>query len=452
MAFKIKYNPKLSDRENFNLLLVDCGYPSDRVSELKVKQGPVDISETPTGLNASVYIEVPASIASQYSNAHQESFTPEAEGNKVFHHRYKRLTANEHFVSEATVIDSDVEYDHGVDRFGSTTRYIMEALGFSNVLRPEDYGKLTIQGIDNSLVQYGSNKIRVSLSNMLSFKDFSSGSFVLNMSADATSGKRVLLKLSITDLPNPDSFKIPKETYEGTDLAYTSKGNIIQPKVIKLNDLISNEIGLVTDKVKEVMFSDSQGKQQFFSDKYSFTRKGLVPKTAVYPKTVTVENTPNLLNLVKYVSPTDNHPYIAGDVNVYMIPLVDKEVAQYLGGVSDQTNRFRFDRLDTNSNGTFVIFNVVGKYNAVADSNKFSEFVNQALQGSGLVRKPSNGVSYPDSTLTYKVETSIANDMFMSGPVYIALVPPKTEKLTLREDMDGFEAMILRDASSLPEF
>ena len=78
--------------------------------------------------------------------------------------------------------------------------------------------------------------------------------------------------------------------------------------------------------------------------------------------------------------------------------------------------------------------------------------MNRAVQGSGLIRKPSNGVSYPDSALTYKVETSIANDMFMSGPVYIALVPPKTEKMTLREDMDGFEAMILRDASSLPEF
>lgn len=287
---------------------------------------------------------------------------------------------------------------------------------------------------------------------MLSFKDFNSESFVLNMNADATSGKRVLLKLSITNPVSLPSFKIPEGTYEGTDLAYTSKGNIIQPKVVKLNNLISNEIGLVTDKAREVMFSDKQSKQQFFSDKYSFTRAGAVPKTAVYPKTVTVENTPNLLNLVKYVSPTDNHPYIAGDVNVYMIPLVDKEVAQYLGSVSDQTNHFRFDRLDTNSNGTFVIFNVVGKYNAVADSNKFSEFVNQALQGSGLIRKPSNGVSYPDSTLTYKVETSIANDMFMSGPVYVALVPPKTEKLTLREDMDGFEAMILRDASSLPEF
>ena len=452
MAFKIKYNPKLSDRENFNLLLVDCGYPEGRVSELKVKQGPVDISETPTGLNASVYIEVPASIASQYSNAHQESFTPEAEGNKVFHHRYKRLTVDEHFVSEATVIDSDVEYDHGIDRFDSTTEYIMEALGISNVLRPEDYGKLTIQGIDNSLVQYGSNKVRVSLSNMLSFKDFSSESFVLNMNADATSGKRVLLKLSITNPTSRPSFKIPEGTYEGTDLAYTSKSNIIQPEEVKLNDLISNEIGLVTDKAREAMFTDKPAKQQFFSDKYSFTRAGVVPKTAVYPKTVTVENTPNLLNLVKYVSPTDSHPFIVGNVNVYMIPLVDKEVAQYLGRVSDQTNHFRFDRLDTNSNGTFVIFNVVGKYNAVADSSKFSEFVNQALQGSGLVRKPSNDVSYPDSALIYKVETSIANDMFMSGPVYIALVPPKTEKMTLREDMDGFEAMILRDASSLPEF
>lgn len=452
MAFKIKYNPKLSDRENFDLLLKDCGYPDGRVSELKVKQGPVDISETPTGLNTSIYIEVPASIASQYSNEHQESFTPEAEGNKVFHHRYKRLTVDEHFVSEATVIDSDVEYDHGIDQFTSTNRYAMEALGISNVLRPEDYGKLTIQGIDSNLVQYGSNRIKVSLSNMLSFKDFSSESFVLNMKADATSGKRVLLKLSLTNLPNPDSFKIPEGTYEGTDLAYTSKGNIIQPKVVKLNDLISNEIGLVTDKAREVMFADNQSKQQFFSDKYSFTRVGAVPKTAVYPKTVTVENTPNLLNLVKYVSPTSSHPSIAGDVNVYMIPLVDKEVAQYLGQVSDETNRFRFDRLDTNSNGTFVIFNVVGKYNAVADSSQFTEFVNRALQGSGLIRKPSNGVSYPDSALTYKVETSIANDMFMSGPVYIALVPPKTEKMTLREDMDGFEAMILRDASSLPEF
>lgn len=452
MAFKIKYNPKLSDRENFDLLLKDCGYPDGRVSELKVKQGPVDISETPTGLNTSIYIEVPASIASQYSNEHQESFTPEAEGNKVFHHRYKRLTVDEHFVSEATVTDSDVEYDHGIDQLVSTNRYVMEALGISNVLRPENYGKLTIQGIDNSLIQYGSNRIKVSLSNMLSFKDFSSESFVLNMKADATSGKRVLLKLSLTNIPNPDSFKIPEGTYEGTDLAYTSKGNIIQPKVVKLNDLISNEIGLVTDKAREVMFADNQGKQQFFSDKYSFTRVGAVPKTAVYPKTVTVENTPNLLNLVKYVSPTSSHPSIAGDVNVYMIPLVDKEVAQYLGQVSDQTNRFRFDRLDTNSNGTFVIFNVVGKYNAVADSSQFTEFVNRALQGSGLIRKPSNGVSYPDSALTYKVETSIANDMFMSGPVYIALVPPKTEKMTLREDMDGFEAMILRDASSLPEF
>lgn len=452
MAFKIKYNPKLSDRENFNLLLVDCGYPSDRVSELKVKQGPVDISETPTGLNASVYIEVPASIASQYSNAHQESFTPEAEGNKVFHHRYKRLTVDEHFVSEATVIDSGVEYDHGVDQLATNNGYVMEALGISNVLRPKDYSKLTIQGIDNSLVQYGSNRVKLSLSNMLSFKDFSSESFVLNMSADATSGKRVLLKLSITNPISLPSFKIPEGTYEGTDLAYTSKGNIIQPEEVKLIDLISNEIGLVTDKAREVMFSDSQGKQQFFSDKYSFTRAGVVPKTAVYPKTVTVENTPNLLNLVKYVSPTSSHPSIAGDVNVYMIPLVDKEVAQYLGHVSDETNHFRFDRLDTNSNGTFVIFNVVGKYNAVADSSQFTEFVNRALQGSGLIRKPSNGVSYPDSALTYKVETSIANDMFMSGPVYIALVPPKTEKMTLREDMDGFEAMILRDASSLPEF
>lgn len=452
MAFKIKYNPKLSDRENFNLLLKDCGYPEGRVSELKVKQGPVDISETPTGLNASVYIEVPASIASQYSNTHQESFTPEAEGNKVFHHRYKRLDVSEHFVSEAAVIDSDVEFDHGLDQLATTNQYVMEALGISAVLRPEDYSKLTIQGIDNSLVQYGSNRIKLSLSNMLSFKDFSSESFVLNMNANATSGKRVLLKLSITNPNNLSSFKIPEGTYEGTDFAYTSKGNIIQPKEIKLIDLISNEIGLVTDKVKEIMFSDNQSKQQFFNDKYSFTRIGVVPKTAVYPKTVTVENMPNLLNLVKYVSPTDNHPYIVGDVNVYMIPLVDKEVAQYLGTISDQTNRFRFDRLDTNSNGTFVIFNVVGKYNAVTDSSKFSEFVNQALQGSGLVRKPSNGVSYPDSALTYKVETSIANDMFMSGPVYIALAPPKTEKLTLREDMDGFEAMILRDASSLPEF
>lgn len=145
MAFKIKYNPKLSDRENFDLLLKDCGYPEGRVSELKVKQGPVDISETPTGLNTSIYIEVPASIASQYSNVHQESFTPEAEGNKVFHHRYKRLTADEHFVSEATVIDSDVEYDHGVDQLATNNGYVMEALGISNVLRPKDYSKLTIK-------------------------------------------------------------------------------------------------------------------------------------------------------------------------------------------------------------------------------------------------------------------------------------------------------------------
>ena len=43
---------------------------------------------------------------------------------------------------------------------------------------------------------------------------------------------------NITNPNNLSSFTIPEGTYEGTDFAYTSKGNIIQPKEIKLIALI----------------------------------------------------------------------------------------------------------------------------------------------------------------------------------------------------------------------
>ena len=52
--------------------------------------------------------------------------------------------------------------------------------------------------------------------------------------------------------------------------------------------------------------------------------------------------------------------------------------------------------------------------------------------------------------MIHKVFVDPSDDMFMSEPIYIALVPLE-EKLTLKEGMDGFSALKLADEDTLPE-
>lgn len=91
MALTIKYNPELSDKENFNELLKDAGYPADRIAELRIARTEPNETINPADRNATVYIEVPADLAAKYDNEHQESITPQTEGNKVFRHTYRTL-------------------------------------------------------------------------------------------------------------------------------------------------------------------------------------------------------------------------------------------------------------------------------------------------------------------------------------------------------------------------
>lgn len=74
------------------------------------------------------------------------------------------------------------------------------------------------------------------------------------------------------------------------------------------------------------------------------------------------------------------------------------------------------------------------------------------LNDTGLEKsEPASSVTYTGSAVIHKVFVDPSDDMFMSEPIYIALVPPETEKLTLKEGMDGFSALKLADEDTLPE-
>ena len=68
MALTIKYNPELSDRENFNELLKDAGYPADRIADLRIVRSEPNETINPADRNTTVYIEVAADLAAKYDN------------------------------------------------------------------------------------------------------------------------------------------------------------------------------------------------------------------------------------------------------------------------------------------------------------------------------------------------------------------------------------------------
>nr|DAX86746.1 MAG TPA: hypothetical protein [Caudoviricetes sp.] len=448
MALTIKYNPELSDKENFNELLKDAGYPADRIAELRIARTEPNETVNPADRNAIVYIEVPADLAAKYDNENQESITPQTEGNKVFRHTYRTLNISTAIKAESTVIDSEVGFTADEDITNSPT--IRKANGSAAVFKnQEDANRIIHHGRDGDVVDYGQNIYSVSFVGSLAFHG-SIPEAVTMIKADATAGKQLLFKLTLNGQGDTSEYSVPKGTYEGADVAFAGKGNTIKRVPITLHDLLVLDNSVLNTKYNELAYEDAPHRKQFLHDKFAFTRVSTVPQKTIFPEGLELSIPEGASGLIRYASPMAKYPEVHGNVNTYVLPLLAKEAADYCSKFLDTEEKFKFDKIDTQSNKNIVVFKT-GKYNQETDLPKFEAFIGKMLNETGLERSEApTTVTYDGSVVIHKVFVDPSDDMFMSEPIYIALVPLE-EKLTLKEGMDGFNALKLADEDTLPE-
>lgn len=448
MALTIKYNPELSDKENFNELLKDAGYPADRIAELRIARTEPNETVNPADRNAIVYIEVPADLAAKYDNENQESITPQTEGNKVFRHTYHTLNISTAIKAESTVIDSEVGFTADEDITNSPT--IRKANGSAAVFKnQEDANRINHHGRDGDVVDYGQNIYSVSFVGSLAFHG-SIPEAVTMIKADATAGKQLLFKLTLNGQGDTSEYSVPKGTYEGADVAFAGKGNTIKRVPITLHDLLVLGNSVLNTKYNELAYEDAPHRKQFLQNKFAFTRVSTVPQKTIFPEGLELSIPEGASGLIRYASPMAKYPEVHGNVNTYVLPLLAKEAADYCSKFLDTEEKFKFDKIDTQSNKNIVVFKT-GKYNQETDLPKFEAFIGKMLNETGLERSEApTTVTYDGSVVIHKVFVDPGDDMFMSEPIYIALVPLE-EKLTLKEGMDGFSALKLADEDTLPE-
>lgn len=448
MALTIKYNPELSDRENFNELLKDAGYPADRIADLRIVRSEPNETINPADRNTTVYIEVPADLAAKYDNENQESITPQTEGNKVFRHTYRTLNISTAIKAESTVIDSEVGFQSDEDISNSPT--IRKANGSAVIFKnQEDVSRIIHHGRDSDVVDYGQNVYSVSFVGSLAFHG-SIPEAVTTIKADATAGKQLLFKLTLNGQGDTSEYSVPKGTYDGADVAFAGKGNTIKRVPITLHDLLVLGNSVLNTKYNELAYEDAPHRKQFLQNKFAFTRVSTVPQKTIFPEGLELSIPEGASGLIRYASPMAKYPEVHGNVNTYVLPLLAKEAADYCSKFLDTEEKFKFDKIDTQSNKNIVVFKT-GKYNQETDLPKFEAFIGKMLNETGLERSEApTTVTYDGSVVIHKVFVDPSDDMFMSEPIYIALVPLE-EKLTLKEGMDGFSALKLADEDTLPE-
>lgn len=449
MALTIKYNPELSDRENFNELLKDAGYPADRIADLRIVRREPNETINPADRNTTVYIEVPADLAAKYDNENQESITPQTEGNKVFRHTYRTLNISTAIKAESTVIDSEVGFQSDEDISNSPT--IRKANGSAVIFKnQEDVSRIIHHGRDTDVVDYGQNVYSVSFVGSLAFHGFIPEA-VTTIKADATAGKQLLFKLTLNGQGDTSEYSVPKGTYAGADVAFAGKGNTVKHVPITLHDLLVLGNSVLNKKYEELAYEDVPHRKQFLRGKFAFTRVSTVPQKTIFPEGLELTIPEGASGLIRYASPMAKYPEVHGNVNTYVLPLLAKEAADYCSKFLDTEEKFKFDKIEVQSNKTFVVFKTT-KYNQETDLPKFDAFLTKMLNDTGLEKsEPASSVTYTGSAVIHKVFVDPSDDMFMSEPIYIALVPPETEKLTLKEGMDGFSALKLADEDTLPE-
>lgn len=449
MALTIKYNPELSDRENFNELLKDAGYPADRIADLRIARSEPNETINPADRNTTVYIEVPADLAAKYDNENQESITPQTEGNKVFRHTYRTLNISTAIKAESTVIDSEVGFQSDEDISNSPT--IRKANGSAVIFKnQEDVSRIIHHGRDSDVVDYGQNVYSVSFVGSLAFHG-SIPEAVTTIKADATAGKQLLFKLTLNGQGDTSEYSVPKGTYAGADVAFAGKGNTVKHVPITLHDLLVLGNSVLNKKYEELAYEDVPHRKQFLRGKFAFTRVSTVPQKTIFPEGLELTIPEGASGLIRYASPMAKYPEVHGNVNTYVLPLLAKEAADYCSKFLDTEEKFKFDKIEVQSNKTFVVFKTT-KYNQETDLPKFDAFLTKMLNETGLEKsEPASSVTYTGSAVIHKVFVDPSDDMFMSEPIYIALVPPETEKLTLKEGMDGFSALKLADEDTLPE-
>jgi len=448
MALTIKYNPELSDRENFNELLKDAGYPADRIADLRIARSEPNETVNPADRNTTVCIEVPADLAAIYDNENQEAITPQTEGNKVFRHTYRTLDITTAIKAESTVIDSEVGFQQDEDISNSPT--IRKANGSAAIFKnQEDAGRIIHHGRDSDVVDYGQNVYSVSFVGSLAFHG-SIPEAVTTIKADATAGKQLLFKLTLNGQDDTSEYSVPKGTYEGADVAFAGKGNTIKRVPITLHDLLVLGNSVLNTKYNELAYEDAPHRKQFLQNKFAFTRVSTVPQKTIFPEGLELSIPEGASGLIRYASPMAKYPEVHGNVNTYVLPLLAKEAADYCSKFLDTEEKFKFDKIDTQSNKNIVVFKT-GKYNQETDLPKFEAFIGKMLNETGLERSEApTTITYDGSVMIHKVFVDPSDDMFMSEPIYIALVPLE-EKLTLKEGMDGFSALKLADEDTLPE-
>lgn len=448
MALTIKYNPELSDRENFNELLKDAGYPEARIADLRILKSEPNETVSPADRNTTVYIEVPADLAAKYDNENQESITPQTEGNKVFRHTYRTLNISTAIKAESTVIDSEVGFTADEDITNSPT--IRKANGSAAVFKnQEDASRIIHHGRDDDVVDYGQNVYSISFVGSLAFHG-SIPEAVTTIKADATAGKQLLFKLTLNGQGDTSEYSVPKGTYEGADVAFAGKGNTIKRVPITLHDLLVLGNSVLNTKYNELAYEDVPHRKNFLQNKFAFTRVSTVPQKTIFPEGLELSIPEGASGLIRYASPMAKYPEVHGNVNTYVLPLLAKEAADYCSKFLDTEEKFKFDKIDTQSNKNIVVFKT-GKYNQETDLPKFEAFIGKMLNETGLERSEApTTVTYDGSVVIHKVFIDPSDDMFMSEPIYIALVPLE-EKLTLKEGMDGFSALKLADEDTLPE-
>lgn len=449
MALTIKYNPELSDRENFNELLKDAGYPADQIADLRIVRSEPNETINPADRNTTVYIEVPADLAAKYDNENQESITPRTEGNKVFRHTYRTLNISTAIKAESTVIDSEVGFQSDEDISNSPT--IRKANGSAVIFKnQEDVSRIIHHGRDSDVVDYGQNVYSVSFVGSLAFHG-SIPEAVTTIKADATAGKQLLFKLTLNGQGDTSEYSVPKGTYAGADVAFAGKGNTVKHVPITLHDLLVLGNSVLNKKYEELAYEDVPHRKQFLRGKFAFTRVSTVPQKTIFPEGLELTIPEGASGLIRYASPMAKYPEVHGNVNTYVLPLLAKEAADYCSKFLDTEEKFKFDKIEVQSNKTFVVFKTT-KYNQETDLPKFDAFLTKMLNDTGLEKsEPASSVTYTGSAVIHKVFVDPSDDMFMSEPIYIALVPPETEKLTLKEGMDGFSALKLADEDTLPE-
>ena len=446
MALTIKYDPKITPEENFNKLLKDAGYPEDRLAELKVAKQPQKVENDSNGRDVVIYLEVPADLVAKYDNENQEDVPPKTEGNKVFKHRYKQISLYKNLNMNMTLLDSEIEYEN--NRVIKDNPHLISAIGVNKIIPNVTTG---VSGYEWDEFRYGENKISLQFPGSESpcfANDYDDANATVK--ADAFAGKQLLFKLTLNGQGDTSEYSVPKGTYEGADVAYAGKGNTIKRVPITLHDLLVTGNSVLNTKYNELAYEDAPLRKQFLNDKFAFTRVSTVPQKTIFPEGLELSIPEGASGLIRYASPMAKYPEVHGNVNTYVLPLLAKEAADYCSKFLDTEEKFKFDKIDTQSNKNIVVFKT-GKYNQETDLPKFEAFIGKMLNETGLGRTDApTTITYDGSVVIHKVFVDPSDDMFMSEPIYIALVPME-EKLTLKEGMDGFSALKLADEDTLPE-